>query len=181
MATGSIYLKFERVDLKVEAFAKANEANVNQLADELEEMRKLLGELNKKLSSSSSSQGAAAQFIPMKKIKQALAKLTDNAAVLIQGEPPSKLLCYYSSSAGCTFVVRCVVLLGDSVGSKWCWLIVFGGVGSHRSRGKGQLDGDEGVSEEFGRRVGVVGVVGFECCREEGRAGKADALCVGLG
>ena len=89
------------------------------MQEELKEMRKLVGELSKQLSSSS-SQGAAAQFIPMKKIKQALTKLTDNAAVLIQGEPPSKLLCYYSSSAGCTFVVRllcCWVirLVGNSV------------------------------------------------------------------
>ncbi len=112
MATGKYTLKFER-------FQVLQEWKDGQVQEELKEMRKLVGELSKQLSSS--SQDGAAQFIPMRKIKQALAKLTDNAAVLIQGEPPSKLLCYSSSSAGCTFVV-CVLC---------CWVIrlVRNGVG----------------------------------------------------
>ena len=84
MGTGSIYLKFQR-------FQVLHEWKEGQMQEELKELRKLVGELSKNLSS---SQGAAAQFIPMKKIKQALTKLTDSAAVLIQGEPPSKFLCY---------------------------------------------------------------------------------------
>lgn len=106
MATGKYTLKFER-------FQVLQEWKDGQVQEELKEMRKLVGELSKQLSSSS-SQGAAAQFIPMKKIKQALVKLTDNAAVLIQGEPPSKLLCYFLLLCWlhdcCAFVVSCCVV-----------------------------------------------------------------------
>ena len=77
-SAGEYTLKFERLELQ-------QEWKEEQMKLEMKEMRKLIGELGKKLSSQDE-----AQFVPMKKIKQALAKLTDNAAVLIQGEPPSK-------------------------------------------------------------------------------------------
>ena len=50
-----------------------------EVMGEMKEMRMIMAELDKKLSSQAES-----QFVPMKKIKQELIKLTNNAAKLVQ-------------------------------------------------------------------------------------------------
>ena len=73
-------IRFERLELLGEV-----------KEEEMKEMRKLLAELHKKISSSQEEENKL-KFVPMKKIKQALTKLTDNAALLVQGAPPSQYM-----------------------------------------------------------------------------------------